>query len=62
MMAAGYAAENGDGGSAGDTASYDATVTEAVADCVRRQVDAGIDIVTDGEQSKPGFLPTPSRG
>ncbi len=56
MMAARYAAENGDGGSAGDTASYDATVTEAVADCVRRQVDAGIDIVTDGEQSKPGFF------
>jgi 5-methyltetrahydropteroyltriglutamate--homocysteine methyltransferase len=31
-------------------------VREAVADVVRRQVDAGIDIVDDGEQSKPGFI------
>jgi 5-methyltetrahydropteroyltriglutamate--homocysteine methyltransferase len=31
-------------------------VRGAVADVVRRQVDAGIDIVDDGEQSKPGFI------
>jgi 5-methyltetrahydropteroyltriglutamate--homocysteine methyltransferase len=31
-------------------------VREAVADVVRRQVDSGIDIVDDGEQSKPGFI------
>jgi 5-methyltetrahydropteroyltriglutamate--homocysteine methyltransferase len=31
-------------------------VREAVADVVRRQVDAGIDIVDDGEHSKPGFI------
>jgi 5-methyltetrahydropteroyltriglutamate--homocysteine methyltransferase len=31
-------------------------VTKAVADVVRQQVEAGIDIVDDGEQSKPGFV------
>src|SRR5258706_5104371 len=31
-------------------------VREAVADVVRRQVDCGVDIVDDGEQSKPGFI------
>ena len=31
-------------------------VREAVTDMVRKQVEAGIDIVTDGEQGKPGFL------
>jgi 5-methyltetrahydropteroyltriglutamate--homocysteine methyltransferase len=44
-------------------------VREAVTDVVRKQVEAGIDIVTDGEQGKssfygyivewaPGWLPT----
>jgi 5-methyltetrahydropteroyltriglutamate--homocysteine methyltransferase len=33
-----------------------AMVKNAVADVVNRQVDAGIDIVDDGEQSKPGFI------
>jgi 5-methyltetrahydropteroyltriglutamate--homocysteine methyltransferase len=36
-----------------DPPGYDAAVTAAVAGCVRRQVECGIDIVTDGEQSKP---------
>ena len=31
-------------------------VRDAVTDVVRRQVEAGIDIVTDGEQGKVGFL------
>jgi len=31
-------------------------VREAVTDMVRKQVEAGIDIVTDGEQGKPGFF------
>ena len=31
-------------------------LAKAVADCVRKQVDCGIDIVTDGEFSKPGFF------
>jgi 5-methyltetrahydropteroyltriglutamate--homocysteine methyltransferase len=35
---------------------YERRVREAVADCVRKQVEAGIDIVSDGEQSKPGFF------
>jgi len=37
-------------------AGYDEHVRQAVADCVRRQVEAGIDIVADGEQAKPGFF------
>ena len=32
------------------------TLRSAVADVVREQVDCGIDIVTDGEFSKPGFF------
>ena len=31
-------------------------VREAVADVVRKQIEAGIDIVTDGEQGKSGFF------
>jgi len=34
---------------------YDERVRRAVAECVRKQSETGIDIVTDGEQSKPGF-------
>jgi len=30
--------------------------TKAVADCVRKQAESGIDVVTDGEFSKPGFF------
>lgn len=39
-----------------DRAAYDAKVSAAVAEVVGRQVDCGIDIVADGEQSKPGFF------
>jgi 5-methyltetrahydropteroyltriglutamate--homocysteine methyltransferase len=39
-----------------DEKNYQSLVKAAVDDCVRRQVEAGIDIVTDGEQSKPGFF------
>ena len=39
-----------------DKIAYDKRVTRAVAECVRKQAEAGIDIVTDGEQSKPGFF------
>ena len=38
-----------------DSEVYDARVRMAVTECVRKQVEAGIDIVADGEQSKPGF-------
>jgi 5-methyltetrahydropteroyltriglutamate--homocysteine methyltransferase len=39
-----------------DAASLDLAVTGAVADVVARQAAAGIDVVTDGEQSKVSFL------
>jgi 5-methyltetrahydropteroyltriglutamate--homocysteine methyltransferase len=39
-----------------DREGYERRVRSAVADCVRRQVECGIDIVADGEQSKPGFF------
>ena len=35
---------------------YTAAVRAAVADVVRRQVECGIDVIDDGEQSKPGFI------
>ena len=44
-----------------DPAAYEACVRKAVAECVRRQAESGIDILTDGEQSKPGFF-TYARG
>jgi 5-methyltetrahydropteroyltriglutamate--homocysteine methyltransferase len=39
-----------------DQQLYDATVAKSVAEAVRKQVECGIDIVTDGEFSKPGFF------
>ena len=39
-----------------DHAAYARRVQSAVAEIVRKQVEAGVDIVTDGEQSKPGFF------
>ncbi len=44
------------GGEAFDEGAFDAAVAQAVADCVRKQAECGIDIVTDGEYSKPGFF------
>jgi 5-methyltetrahydropteroyltriglutamate--homocysteine methyltransferase len=43
-------------GQAYDRERYESRVRSAVAESVRRQVDCGIDIVADGEQSKPGFF------
>jgi 5-methyltetrahydropteroyltriglutamate--homocysteine methyltransferase len=40
---------------AGDVAKGDAVITEAVAEVVRRQVEVGIDIVSDGEMSKISY-------
>ncbi|TMI16927.1 MAG: methionine synthase, partial [Betaproteobacteria bacterium] len=40
----------------GAPGGYDERVRRAVAECVRKQSETGIDIVTDGEQSKPGFF------
>src|SRR5215469_11877391 len=39
-----------------DPASFQHALRSAVADVVRKQADCGIDIVTDGEFSKPGFF------
>ena len=39
-----------------DPELFDRQVRDAVADRVRRQVECGIDIVTDGEMSKSSFL------
>jgi len=38
-----------------DAAKLDARVKEAVAEAVEKQLACGIDIVSDGEMSKPGF-------
>src|SRR6267143_4092794 len=43
-------------GRAYDEAAYDARVKRAVAECVQKQVETGIDVVSDGEQSKSGFF------
>jgi 5-methyltetrahydropteroyltriglutamate--homocysteine methyltransferase len=38
-----------------DGAAFDAAMAEAVIDVVRRQKEAGIDIVSDGETSKISY-------
>jgi 5-methyltetrahydropteroyltriglutamate--homocysteine methyltransferase len=38
-----------------DKKAYTERVRSAVAEVVRKQVEAGVDIVCDGEQGKPGF-------
>src|ERR1700726_1812882 len=43
-------------GQAYDPEAYAAEVRNAAAGVVRQQVECGIDIPTDGEQSKPGFF------
>ena len=39
-----------------DEKTFEALLAQAVNDVVRKQVDCGIEIVTDGEFSKPGFF------
>jgi 5-methyltetrahydropteroyltriglutamate--homocysteine methyltransferase len=39
-----------------DRDAYASTVRSAVSDIVRRQAETGVDILCDGEQSKPGFF------
>jgi 5-methyltetrahydropteroyltriglutamate--homocysteine methyltransferase len=39
-----------------DPAAFDVMVSDAVLDVVRRQAEAGLDVVTDGEQGKVSFL------
>ena len=45
-----------DAGETIDDAAFDAHVREAVAAAVKRQLEAGIDIVSDGEMGKINFL------
>ena len=44
-----------DSGDVSDPAAFEARVRRAVADVVRMQVEAGVDIVNDGEQGKVGY-------
>src|SRR5262249_6470036 len=44
-----------DAGTVPDAAAFEARVRQAVSEIVRRQVDAGVDIVSDGEQGKVGY-------
>src|SRR5581483_1829899 len=44
------------GGQLYNQKNYDDLVAQAVQEIVRKQVECGIDIVTDGEFSKPGFF------
>src|SRR5689334_8043295 len=39
-----------------DEREYDAAIRKGVADIVKLQRDNGIDVVSDGETSKPGFF------
>jgi 5-methyltetrahydropteroyltriglutamate--homocysteine methyltransferase len=39
-----------------DENAYQATLAKAVMDSVRKQAECGIDFITDGEFSKPGFF------
>src|SRR5215469_6934670 len=43
-------------GQAYDERNFDAMLARSVADAVRKQVECGIDYITDGEFSKPGFF------
>src|SRR5262245_65604925 len=38
-----------------DPGAFDARVRRAVGDIVRQQLEAGVDIVNDGEQGKVGY-------
>jgi 5-methyltetrahydropteroyltriglutamate--homocysteine methyltransferase len=38
-----------------DRTAFDERVSRAVAECVRRQVEVGLDVINDGEQGKSGF-------
>src|SRR6266511_4469129 len=47
--------ESLDAGTPPDPAAFEARVRRAVADIVRLQMEAGVDIVNDGEQGKVGY-------
>src|SRR5262245_17423087 len=43
-------------GTVPDAQLYEGRIRSAVAECVRKQAESGIDILNDGELSKPGFF------
>ena len=47
--------ERMDGGAV-DEEAYAERVRRAVQDCLRQQVDTGLDVVSDGEMAKPSFI------
>ena len=44
-----------DNGTLTDRAAYDQVMREAVAEVVRKQVESGVDVVSDGETSKISY-------
>jgi 5-methyltetrahydropteroyltriglutamate--homocysteine methyltransferase len=44
-----------DAGTAPDPAAFDARVRSAVTEIVRKQLEAGVDVINDGEQGKVGY-------
>jgi 5-methyltetrahydropteroyltriglutamate--homocysteine methyltransferase len=44
------------GGGGVDDATFARRVQAAVKDCVRHQVETGLDVITDGEMGKPSFI------
>jgi 5-methyltetrahydropteroyltriglutamate--homocysteine methyltransferase len=47
--------ESLDAGTLPDRAAFEARVRQAVAEAVRKQVAAGVDLINDGEQGKVGY-------
>ena len=39
-----------------DEKELDAEIKKAIDQCVKRQADIGLDVISDGEMSKPSFL------
>src|SRR5256885_3257652 len=42
-------------GTLDNRAEFDSAVRDAVTETVRKQVEAGVDLINDGEMSKPGY-------
>jgi 5-methyltetrahydropteroyltriglutamate--homocysteine methyltransferase len=42
-------------GTLASSAEFDASVRDAVGETVRKQIEAGVDVINDGEMSKPGY-------
>ena len=54
--AAGLPRRSGSGATPYDEAAYAKTLQDAVDDVVRRQVEAGIDVIDDGEMGKSSWI------